>query len=74
MSSISLERYSVEDLSLFSGESLGSRALILVTGKRMAVADDIGPEDPWRNKKIVDLLYLYKPLNLSKFTNLEKVW
>lgn len=68
------ERYSVEDLSLFSGKSLGSRALILVTGKRMVVTGDFGPEDPWRNKEVVDRPYIYEPLDLSIFTDLEKVW
>ena len=68
------ERYSIEDLSLYRGEYLGSKVIILVVGERMAISSDIGSVDLWRNNIIIDLSYLYSPLNLSKFTNLEKIW
>ena len=71
--SIKLEFHSLEDLTLFSGKSEGTEDLILVTGKRMAVSTDFGQFDPWRNK-LVSIGYIYEPLNLSKYTDLEKVW
>lgn len=71
------ESYPLESLSLFSGEDVEdseNKVLILVSGKRMAVSSDFGPDDAWRNKKHVHFAYAYEPLNLSIYTNLEKVW
>ena len=68
-----LEAYPLESLTLFSGVFERTKALILVTGKRMAVSTDGGPTDIWRNR-LVHTTYVYEPLNLSEFTNLEKVW
>ena len=68
-----LEAHPLESLTLFSGKSERTKVLILVTGKRMAVSTDVGPPDPWRDK-LVHTYYVYEPLNLSKYTDLEKVW
>lgn len=77
MNEFEAEKYPVESLSLFSGETIGNlenKVVILVSGKRMAVSSDSGPDDAWRNKKHVHFAYAYEPLNLSEYTNLEKVW
>ena len=77
MNEFEAEKYPVESLSLFSGETvedLENKVLILVSGKRMAVSSDSGPDDSWRNKKHTGFPYFYEPLNLSEYTNLEKVW
>ena len=71
--SLELEKHPLESLTLFSGMSERTKVLILVTGKRMAVSTDIGSTDPWRNK-LVHMTYVYEPLNLSNYTDLEKVW
>lgn len=68
------ESYPKESLSLFSGETLERKVLILVAGERMAVSTDFGPDDVWRHKRYIGFRYAYEPLNLSKYTNLEKVW
>ena len=68
------ESYPLESLTLLSGKSLEENILILVSGWRMAISTDFGPTDPWRNKEHVGLPYVYEPLNLSNYTNLEKVW
>ncbi len=71
------ESYPLESLSLFSGEAiedLENKVLILVSGRRMAVSSDFGPDDAWRNKQHVNFPYVYEPLNLFIYTNLEKVW
>ena len=72
-----VEKYPLESLSLFSGETVKdseNKVLILVSGKRMAVSSDFGPDDVWRNKVHVHFAYAYEPLDLSNYTNLEKVW
>ena len=70
-----LEAYPLESLTLFSGVSERTKVLILVSGKRMAISTDSGPDDAWRNKEPnIGFPYVYEPLNLSKYTNLEKVW
>ena len=69
-----LEAHPLESLTLFSGVSERTKVLILVSGKRMAVSADSGPDDVWRNKKHIKLRYVYEPLILSNYTNLEKVW
>lgn len=71
--STELEHHPLEDLTLFSGVSEGFKILILVTGKRMAVSTDFGPTDPWRNK-LVNSHFVFEPLDLSEYTDLEKVW
>lgn len=68
------ESYPMESLSLFSSKSSKGNILILVSGKRMALSTDFGPTDPWRNKEYTGFPYVYEPLNLYAFTNLEKVW
>lgn len=71
--SIDVEFHPLEDLTLFSGISERSKILILVTGKRMAISTDLGPTDTWRNK-LVNTSFVFEPLHLANYTDLEKVW
>lgn len=74
MPEYTLEIYPLESLTLFSGISEErKKVLILVTGEVMAISTDFGPTDPWRNK-LVHMPLVYEPLNLSEYTDLEKVW
>lgn len=68
-----LEYHPLENLTLFSGIFERGKILILVTGKKMAVSTDFGPTDPWRNK-LANTPFVYEPLDLSEYTDLEKVW
>lgn len=73
MNENTLEKHTLESLTLFSGNSSGAKILLLVVGKRMAISTDFGEDDPWRNKLITQP-YVFEPLNLSNYTDLEKVW
>ena len=73
MTNYASEIHPLESLTLYNGKSKGKDFLILVVGKKMAVSLDFGPTDPWRNK-LVHFPFLYEPLDLSEYTDLEKVW
>ena len=64
------------ELTLFRGtDPKGGKILILVAGNQMALSTDFGDDDPWVLKDdVIEVSYNYEPLNLSKYTDLEKVW